>query len=313
MPENAEISFIIPTLNEERNLSTTIDSIKATMGNHRYEIIICDNGSQDKTTSIARSFGAKVYPDPIATIGGLRNLGARMSTAPLLVFLDADVALDNSWWGELRKILVSWTVNSTFITGSPCSTPKDSGFYERNWFSKFKHSNSNYINSGHLIVTRCAFDSINGFDEALKTAEDYDLCQRAKKRAISIFSSDTLKAYHNGYPKKLIDFVSRESWHGKQDISSLSSFLHSKTALISFANLAIVIVAALLSLLLESWQPILSGILISFILAMLLSYLKFGKSVNKTILQTTLCCELYLFGRVGSIFTTRSRPKARSK
>lgn len=133
---------------------------------------------------------------------------------------------------------------------------ENSGFYERNWFSKFKNSNSNYINSGHLLVTRSAFDSLEGFDESLKTAEDYDLCQRAKKNGISVFNSSTLKAYHNGYPKTLIDFLVRESWHGQQDISSLSSFFHSKTALIAFANLIILALGVLFSLATISWQPV---------------------------------------------------------
>ena len=313
MNENVEISFIIPTLNEERNLPTTIDSIKKTMGEQNYEIIICDNGSQDMTQPIAQNLGAIVYEDSTATIGGLRNFGAKMSTGKVLVFLDADISLDCSWWQEFKNFLAKWSTSKNFITGSPCLTPNDSGFYERNWFSKFKNSNSNYINSGHLLVTRPAFDNLAGFDESLKTAEDYDLCQRAKKKGISVFNSSTLKAYHNGYPKTLIDFLVRESWHGKQDISSLSSFLHSKTALIAFANLIILALGALFSLVIISWQPVLFGISVSFFLAALLSYLKFGRSANKTILKTILCCELYLFGRVGSAFTKGSRPKARSK
>jgi GT2 family glycosyltransferase len=236
-----------------------------------------------------------------------------MSNGNIFVFLDADVSLDYNWWDEFQGILIKWTSKEYFITGSPCLISEKPGFYERNWFSKFKHSNSNYINSGHLIITRSAFDSVSGFDESLKTAEDYDLCQRAKKKGISVFNSDTLKAYHNGYPKRLIDFLSRESWHGKQDISSFSSFIYSKTALIAFANITILAFGFILAILNTTWQPIFVSISGSFILAMLLSYLKFGRSTHKTILQTTLCCELYLLGRVGSVFTKGSRPKARSK
>lgn len=313
MNENLEISFIIPTLNEERNLPTTIDSIKKTMGERKYEIIICDNGSTDKTPSIARNLGATVYEDSTATIGGLRNLGARMSTGGVLVFLDADVSLDYSWWKELQNLLKNWTTQRNFITGSPCLISNDSGFYERNWFSKFRHSTSSYINSGHLIISRSAFISAHGFDDSLKTAEDYDLCERAKRNGIPVVKSNTLRAFHNGYPKTLIDFVSRESWHGTQDISSFSSFLNSKTALVAFANLTILAVGLFLTLATETWEPILASIVTSLALATVLSYFKFGRAVNKTILQTTLCCELYLLGRVGSVLIKGSRPKARSR
>jgi len=313
MDENFKISFIIPTLNEERNLSNVINSINKTMGKQAHEIIVCDNGSVDQTKSIGRSLGAKVYEDPAATIGGLRNIGARMSTGNVFVFLDADVSLDPGWWREFQTILVKWTNDRNFITGSPCLISSNPGFYERNWFSKFKHSTSNYINSGHLIINRSAFESVNGFDESLKTAEDYDLCQRATKKGASVFNSSTLKAYHNGYPKTLIDFVSRETWHGKQDVSSLSSFIHSKTALLAFLNMAILAFGVILTLLMKTCQPILVAISGSFTLALLLSYLKFGRSVNTTILQTTLCCELYLLGRVGSVLTKGSRPRARSE
>lgn len=60
----------IPAYNEEKDLSRVISNIKSVMDStkHRYNILVLDDGSKDKTAEIARKAGAKV-------ISNKRNLG----------------------------------------------------------------------------------------------------------------------------------------------------------------------------------------------------------------------------------------------
>lgn len=93
-----ELSFIIPTLNEEVHIGGVLDAIRTQVGQRlRYEVVVVDNGSCDQTMPIARSKGALCLAAPGCTISALRNLGAARAEADILVFLDADVYLGKGW------------------------------------------------------------------------------------------------------------------------------------------------------------------------------------------------------------------------
>jgi glycosyltransferase involved in cell wall biosynthesis len=53
------LSIIIPTLNEEKNISRILSAIKREKIDD-LEVIIADAGSKDKTIEIAKSFGCVV-------------------------------------------------------------------------------------------------------------------------------------------------------------------------------------------------------------------------------------------------------------
>src|SRR5690554_6311308 len=176
-----KIVFIIPCLNEESNIGKAINSIKLSMGNTDFEIIVCDNGSTDETRFIAKKNGARVLIDTDANISKLRNIGASSSEADIYVFIDADVTIDETWYAQLLTSIKDWPQNKLLVSGSRCLTPEGPGLINKHWFSALEDNSSNYINSGHMIVPKNTFDLVTGFDENLKTSEDYDFCQRAKK------------------------------------------------------------------------------------------------------------------------------------
>lgn len=83
------LSFIIPTLNEEHTLPQKLSQFRRLAIPH--EVIVADGGSTDRTTDVARSFGARVVINGgKQTIGSNRNIGAAMAESPILVFCDAD-------------------------------------------------------------------------------------------------------------------------------------------------------------------------------------------------------------------------------
>ena len=62
--KNLKISLCLPTLNEEKTIAKEIIILKSELMT-RYqlidEIVVVDSGSTDKTTEIARAYGADVY------------------------------------------------------------------------------------------------------------------------------------------------------------------------------------------------------------------------------------------------------------
>jgi glycosyltransferase involved in cell wall biosynthesis len=87
------VSVIIPTLNEEKYIETTLLSIKNQDYKGKYEIIVVDSNSKDKTVKIARKYADKVIVTKRRGVSVGRNIGAEVAKGEILLFVDADTTL----------------------------------------------------------------------------------------------------------------------------------------------------------------------------------------------------------------------------
>ena len=90
------ISFIIPTLNEEKCIGETLECLTRYSGTH--EIIVADGGSSDRTVEIAKRYTPHivVHTGLPHTIAAGKNAGAATARGELLLFIDADVQIPNA-------------------------------------------------------------------------------------------------------------------------------------------------------------------------------------------------------------------------
>ncbi len=80
MLKKMKISFIIPSFNSEKTIASCIDLILG-QKNAMDELIIIDNGSNDKTIDIVKKSGIKkIYVNTQYNISALRNLGVSKSS-----------------------------------------------------------------------------------------------------------------------------------------------------------------------------------------------------------------------------------------
>src|SRR5688572_9780317 len=86
------ISVIIPAWNEERFIGCTLAAVRAAADQlqESSEIIVVDDDSTDRTSEIARRFGARVIHVRKHQISAVRNAGARAARGSRLIFIDAD-------------------------------------------------------------------------------------------------------------------------------------------------------------------------------------------------------------------------------
>jgi uncharacterized protein len=85
----ANVSVIIPTLDEAARIGATIDAAFAAGA---AEVLVVDGGSRDATVEIARAHGANVISGERMRARQL-NAGARAATHDALLFLHADTLL----------------------------------------------------------------------------------------------------------------------------------------------------------------------------------------------------------------------------
>ena len=87
------VSIVIPTWNEEKNLPIVLKEIKKFFQgrNERYEVIVVDKYSNDKTVEVAKKFGCKILFDKNGK-GSALIKGMKASKGEIIITMDADVS-----------------------------------------------------------------------------------------------------------------------------------------------------------------------------------------------------------------------------
>lgn len=94
------LSICIITFNEEVNIRRTLESVK----DFADEIIIVDSGSTDTTTTIAQSFGAKVYVESWKGFAAQKNSALAKASGDWILSLDADEEVSRELAASIKSV-----------------------------------------------------------------------------------------------------------------------------------------------------------------------------------------------------------------
>lgn len=246
------VSIIVPTLNEEKNITKCLRAIfDMNISKDQYEVIVVDNGSKDKTVQIATDFGTKVLIKPDVNISLLRNFGTKEAKGDIFAFIDADCLVTENWLkealGELENEEVGATGANYKINGKGTWVSRAWELHKKN---RTFRSEVGWIQSGNLLIKRRCFESIGGFNERLNVCEDSDICFRIKEKRYKIISNDAICSYHTGDPRTIIEFFRKQLWHGK-DVLRLFFMSTNKKLYIKIFLLSIFYMLGILTVLLS--------------------------------------------------------------
>jgi glycosyltransferase involved in cell wall biosynthesis len=216
---SVSISVIIPALNEERMIGRCLESLtKLDLARERFEVILVDNGSRDKTLEIAESFNdrmnVKILQVKGVRISALRNTGARAALGDIVAFLDADCLAPSDW---LDRILTLAPADGAGVLGAHYLLPADSTWIGRTWHvyqEAPKAGEVSHIPAGDLIMRKEDFLRLGGFDETIQTNEDYELCERARAAGMKVRAFPEIGVVHLGTAQSLKVFFRKQAWHG---------------------------------------------------------------------------------------------------
>ena len=178
------ISIIIPAYNEERYLPETLERIGQALSvvDCPSEIIVVDNGSEDKTKYIAESFGAKTCSESEHNISKVRNTGAKNSVGNVLIFVDADTLVPPSLF---RSIITAMEDGKCF--GGAVSVIY--GDFQRRWVKFYLLGWRAWEAVFHTrqgatqFCRREVFSELGGYDESIYMGEDVEFHWRLAKLA----------------------------------------------------------------------------------------------------------------------------------
>lgn len=188
--KTANISVIIPTLNEEQFLERTLLHIIISRPKIK-EIIIVDGGSNDRTLDIAREYECKIV---IAQQGRSiqMNAGAKEAKSDILCFVHADTFVPS----DFSEVIIATLSDQKIVCGGFKTIM--SSAKKTYWLISFHNTIKTYygiILRPHLhwrgmrvlfgdqamFCRRSDFFSIGMFDEQAPIMEEVDLCKRISK------------------------------------------------------------------------------------------------------------------------------------
>lgn len=220
MSSAVRLSFVIPVRNGAAFLGRCLASIRsATLSADAYEIVVADNGSTDTSAEIARAAGARVISLPNVNVATVRNQAAHKAQGPILAFVDADHEIDPEW---PRIALALLEQPGVVAVGAPYVAPPDGNWVQQAYDSFRSRGQTteeiDWLPSGNLAVSRTAFERVGGFDAALETCEDVDLCQRLRQSGGRILADPRLRSIHRGDPRSLGAVFRGELWRGRDNL-----------------------------------------------------------------------------------------------
>lgn len=182
-PGRILVSVIIPTLNEQESIGRCLDALKRMdFPKEGFEVILVDNGSNDRTLEIAKSYAIalnlRTLQRPKVYVSSLRNLGAAAARGNYLAFLDADVIVPRKW---MCSALAELRGKGAGVVGGPYHIPGNSSWVAKIWFEyrkPYESGDVSYLASGNLFISR-----------ALSRASA-DLMKRLRPMKITNFASE---------------------------------------------------------------------------------------------------------------------------
>lgn len=183
-------SIVIPTKNEQADLPRLLASIDRQWF-PMTDVVVVDNASTDLTRDIAKAAGARVAeagPNQSAQ----RNFGAALAAGDILIFLDADMELQDGLLSEVATLVDG---------GAECViVPEDTA--AQDWLGRARAFERDLMVGDDSIeaarvFSRRIFQECGGYDDAITGGEDWLLSQRAR-RLTAVCRTSKRIVHHEG-------------------------------------------------------------------------------------------------------------------
>ncbi len=197
------VSVIVPCGGRLDDVETLTESLRAQDIQLCWETIFVDNGLAPRER--ARLEGAvrglpevRIVGEARPGISPARNTGASVARGAVLAFIDADDVAASTWLTALTAAVAPGRIAAGDLDLDRLNPP---------WLAQTRgarHRGGTYLceglfpvaAGGNMAITKEDFDELGGFDPAVETLEDFELCFRAWRRGIVVQPAGTSATVH---------------------------------------------------------------------------------------------------------------------
>lgn len=215
MEKKHSISVIIPTYNGRNKIGNILTTL-ISQADVVFETIIVIDGSTDDTFNFLMSekfkpLNLKVINQKNGGRAQSRNAGASLANGSLLIFFDDDMRLDkdtilhhlNFHIENHDALCVGQTLED--YSKSITDIQKYRAYLSRVWCEEYRANDGlvnpdrPFLTAANFSITKDLFNRLNGFDELLNDAEDFDLGVRAILAGYKIYFKHSVVGWHDDY------------------------------------------------------------------------------------------------------------------
>lgn len=212
------ISVVIPTYNEEKGIEKFLTQFKKqTLSRNKFEIIVVDGNSTDKTREIARKYADKVIIQTGTGIPNARNEGFFSAKADYIATTDADTIVPKIW---LERIFHHFEKNKNIIAVIGPDGPIKKTLKNRIFYGilqkaiSFGRNHLNMYGTGgtNTAIRKKTFVEIGGYKNWAHS-DDIEIGFRLKNKGKIVFDKDlyvllsTRRLEKQGYLKTLFTWA----------------------------------------------------------------------------------------------------------
>jgi GT2 family glycosyltransferase len=213
-----DASIIIPSKNRLDVLFYSLEYTVSAVKDLDVEIILINDGDQEINIPLQWKSKISIHKNPKSGVASARNLGARLASTGLLIFMDDDMLIHKG--AVERAIAISKDYPDSTLNINWIYTPEllkkitktKFGRYLHNFgFTSLKGWNKEQpwneeelfenigITSQFLAIHKDTFNLVGGYDETFPHAgyEDYDFSKRLKKQGVRFYIWPKDIIYHH--------------------------------------------------------------------------------------------------------------------
>ena len=185
--DHVVFSIIIPTKNEEKQISDCLEKIYQQDTDLPFEVIIVDSSSTEQTHDIGKAFTANVIEEPRKGKGIAVHTGARTAKGSILCFTEADCHVPPNWLTVIHNEFQN-NLDTVAVTGD-YDYHDSTRFYNlllkialflsiRGYYLLYKN---HYIRGTNFAVRASSYKQAGEFSLQAKELQDVEFGLRLRK------------------------------------------------------------------------------------------------------------------------------------
>jgi glycosyltransferase involved in cell wall biosynthesis len=199
---------VVPTYDSAAALSRCLEGFSAlNFDRDKFEVIISDDGSPESMEGVVAPFRDQLQitliTHPNTGPASARNRGAAQAKGTYLAFIDSDCIAAPDWLANLARrfaqgpddLIGGGIINA--LPGNPYSAATQLIVTYVYLYQDQHNRGYRLFNSSNIAVPAEGFRKLGGFEESLRTGEDYDLCHRWQHAGLNATYAPEAFVYHS--------------------------------------------------------------------------------------------------------------------